>query len=498
MGFKALLSLPLATSTVKNIKKWASKPKETQQKVLESLIEGGKKTSFGKDHNFKEINSYQDFKSKVPLRTYEDLQPYINRVTQGVESVLWPGKPLYLAKTSVTTAGTKYIPITKDSIPNHIDSAKNALLSYIAETKDTSFVDGKMIFLQGSPILKKTAGINTGRLSGIVAHHVPQYLQKNRMPSWETNCIDDWEMKVSKIAEETSKHDMRLISGIPAWVQMYFEVLLKQTGKKNIKEIFPNFSLFVYGGVNFGPYRAAFKKLIGSEIASVETYPASEGFIAFQNSQKDDGLLMVLNKGIFYEFIPIDEVHNENPTRLAIWETELNQSYALVINNNAGLWGYLIGDVVKIVSLNPYKIRVVGRTKHFISAFGEHVIAEEVESTMEEVQSLFGCSVKEFHVAPQVSPEKGLPYHEWLIEFDVMPPNLDAFSNKIDSLMQSKNIYYKDLLDGNILRQVVITKIAPEGFTNFMKSRGKLGGQNKIPRLANDRSFADLLQNFKL
>jgi len=498
MGFKALLSLPLAKTTVKNIKKWAAKPQETQQKVFEELIEGGKKTAFGKDHNFKEIKSYQDFKNKVPLRTYEDLQPYINRITKGEKDVLWPGLPLYLAKTSGTTAGTKYIPITNDSIPNHIDSAKNALLSYIAETGNADFVDGKMIFLQGSPILNKTAGIDTGRLSGIVAHHVPQYLQKNRMPSWETNCIEDWETKVSKIAAETSPEDMRLISGIPAWVQMYFEILLKQTGKKTIKEIFPNFSLFVYGGVNFGPYKAAFKKLIGNQIPSVETYPASEGFIAFQNSQKDDGLLMVLNKGIFYEFIPLDEIHNENPTRLSVWQTELHQSYALVINNNAGLWGYMIGDVVKIVSTVPYKIRVVGRTKHFISAFGEHVIAEEVESTMEEVQQLFGCSVKEFHVAPQVAPANGLPYHEWLIEFNELPPNFDAFANKIDALMQKKNIYYKDLIDGKILRSVVITKIASEGFNNFMRSRGKLGGQNKIPRLANDRSFADLLQEFKL
>ena len=498
MGIKGLLSVPLAKATVKNITKWAKHPKQTQQKAFEDLIAGGKQTAFGKDHNFQSIKTYEDFKANVPIRGYEELKHYIERIKNGEANVVWPGKPIYLAKTSGTTSGTKYIPITKDSMPNHIDSAKNALLCYIAESGNSQFVDGKMIFLQGSPELKKENGIYIGRLSGIVAHHVPNYLQKNRMPSWETNCIDDWETKVNTIAKETASEDMRLISGIPSWVQMYFEVLLKQTGKNNIKEIFPNFSLFVYGGVTYQPYKALFKKLIGASIDTVETYPASEGFIAFQNAQKVDDLLMVLNKGIFYEFIPLEEVHNENPNRLAAWEVDEGKSYALVINNNAGLWGYSIGDVVKVTSTNPLKIKVAGRIKHFISAFGEHVIGEEVESAMTEAQELFGCRVKEFHVAPQVNPEIGLPYHEWFVEFEEKPANLDAFSIKLDQLMQLRNIYYKDLLDGNILRPIVVRCIQKNGFTEFMKSRGKLGGQNKIPRLANDRSFADLLEEFKI
>lgn len=496
MALKSLLGVALAKATVSNIKKWASQPEQTQKKEFNFLIQKARNTQFGKDHRFSDIKTYADFAKQVPLRSYEDLKPYIEKILQGELDVLWPGKPIYLAKTSGTTAGTKFIPITKDSISNHIDSAKNALLSYIAETGNSQFVDGKMIFLQGSPELTQKNGISIGRLSGIVAHHVPKYLQKNRMPSWEINCIEDWETKVNAIAEQTMPLDMRLISGIPAWVQMYFEILLKKSGKANIKEIFPNFSLFVYGGVNFGPYKPIFNKLIGEDIPSVETYPASEGFIAFQNSQNDDGLLVVLNKGIFYEFIPADEANNPNPSRLPIWETELNQNYALVINNSAGLWGYTIGDVVKIVSKNPFKIKVVGRTKHFISAFGEHVIAEEVESAMVHVQQLFHCSVREFHVAPQVNPGSGLPYHQWFVEFDAPPANLDAFAIKLDYFMQEKNIYYKDLIEGKVLRSAVVTPIVAEGFTKFMKKRGKLGGQNKIPRLANDRSYADVLLDF--
>ncbi|MFN4233381.1 MAG: GH3 auxin-responsive promoter family protein [Bacteroidia bacterium] len=498
MALKSFISLYYARWVVSNIQKWSKKPIETQESVLQELIEGAKNTAFGKDHHFSEIKSYEDFKKHVPVRDYEALSPYIQRIINGESDVLWKGTPIYFCKTSGTTSGTKYIPISKESISNHIDSAKNALLCYIAETGNTQFVDGKMIFLQGSPKLDKKGKIPTGRLSGIVAHHVPAYLQKNRMPSFATNCIEDWETKVEAIAKETMVEDMRLISGIPPWVQMYFEKLLELSGKKNIKELFPQFSLFVYGGVNYEPYRNRMEQLIGGKVDSIETYPASEGFIAFQNSQKEEGLLLILNKGIFYEFIPAEEYFNENPTRISLKDVELGKNYALIMNTNAGLWGYSIGDTVKFVSKNPYKIIVSGRIKHFTSAFGEHVIAEEVEYAMKNALSKFGGEIIDFHVAPQVNPpEGGLPYHEWLIEFAQKPTDMNTFAEELDKSMQQKNIYYRDLITGNILRPLKITCLKKEAFIQYMKSQGKLGGQNKTPRLANDRKMADALSMFK-
>jgi len=493
MGIKSFLAKPIAKLAVSKINKWKNQPIETQTQVFHELIAGGKNTLFGKDHHFENIKTYDDFKKQVPIRDYEALKPYIEKIIAGESDVLWKGIPIYFCKTSGTTSGTKYIPISKESIHNHIDSAKNALLSYIAETGNAQFVDGKLIFLQGSPVLDKKGKIPTGRLSGIVAHHVPGYLQKNRMPSWETNCMEDWEKKVEKVAEETVTQNMTLISGIPPWVQMYFDKLIELSGKKNIKDIFPNFSLFVYGGVNFEPYRAKMEQSMGKKIDSIETYPASEGFIAFQDSQKEKGLLLILNSGIFFEFIPADEFFNDNPTRLSLSQVELNKNYALILNTNAGLWGYSIGDTVKFVSKNPYKIIVSGRIKHFTSAFGEHVIGEEVEFALKTALDE-KTKVTEFHVAPQVNPPLNeLPYHEWLIEFEQAPENLMDFAKKIDEALQAKNVYYKDLITGKILQPLKITVLPKNAFINYMKAEGKLGGQNKVPRLANDRNIGDKL-----
>lgn len=493
LSIKPALSLSYARYCIARRKAWLKDPISTQQEILMHLIRKASSTVFGKDHQFPEIKNYKDFKKRVPIREYESLKPYIDRVVQGEKDILWKGSPIYLSKTSGTTSGAKYIPISRASMPFHIRSAKHALLSYIHETKNSKFVNGKMIFLQGSPELNKNEGIEVGRLSGIVAHHVPNYLQKNRLPSLETNLIEDWEKKVDMIVEETLKEDMRLISGIPSWVQMYFERLLAVSGKKTIKEIFPNFSLFVYGGVNYEPYRARFEAMIGESIPSIELYPASEGFIAYQDSQKEDGMLLEINSGIFYEFIPADEVHNEKPTRLSLGQVELDQNYAIVLNTNAGLWGYLIGDTVKFVSNDPYRIKVTGRTKHFTSAFGEHVIAEEVEMAIQKATKEFNVEVVEFHVAPQTDPREGLPFHQWFIEFGHAPEDLSAFAEYLDLNMRSQNPYYEDLISGSVLRPLSIAKIKSKGFIEFMKSQGKLGGQNKVPRLANDRKYADEL-----
>ena len=495
MGLKSSLSLPFAKYIVRKNNKWKNNAIETQQNLLFSLINSGKETAFGKDHNFANIANYDDWKKNVPVRDYEDLKGYVQEIIDGKEDVLWPGKPLYFCKTSGTTSGEKYIPISKESMPHHITAARDAILSYIAETKNTSIVNGKMIFLQGSPKLTKTGDILTGRLSGIVAHHIPAYLAKNRLPSFATNCIADWEAKVDAIVEETLPEKMSLISGIPPWVQMYFEKLQAKSGKL-IKDIFPKFDLFIYGGVNYEPYRKSFEKLIGKKVDGVELYPASEGFIAYQDSQKEKGMLLCVNHGIFYEFIPSDEFFNENPTRISLADVKVGVNYVIILNTNAGLWAYNIGDTIKFVSVDPYRIIVSGRIKHFTSAFGEHVIAEEVEKSLEKTIEKYTAQINEFHVSPQVSPENGLPYHEWLIEFESQPENLALFTKALDDELQNLNSYYKDLITGGILKPLQITIIPKNGFRNYMKSIGKLGGQNKVPRLANDRKIADKLKVF--
>ena len=492
MSLKPFFAKIFAKKIHKQTQKWASNPLATQQKVFLELINQAKDTKFGKDHNFAQIKTFQDFANQVPVRDYEALKSYVDEVVAGKENILWKGKPLYFAKTSGTTSGTKYIPLTRESMPYHIQAARNAILSYIHETDNANFVNGKMIFLQGSPILEEKNGIKLGRLSGIVAHFVPKYLQKNRMPSWQTNCIEDWETKVDATVEETINENMTVISGIPSWVQMYFEKL-QQKANKPVGDIFKNFNLFIYGGVNYEPYRAKFEKLIGKKVDSIELFPASEGFFAYQDSQQEQGMLLLLNSGIFYEFIKADEFFTENPKRYTIGEVALGVNYVLIISTNAGLWAYNIGDTVQFTSLKPYRVIVSGRIKHFISAFGEHVIGKEVEDALKQATQNTNVAINEFTVAPQITPNKGLPYHEWFIEFETEPNNLEEFALKIDNAMRQQNSYYNDLITGNVLRTVVITKVPKNGFQEYMKSIGKLGGQNKLPRLSNDRTIADKL-----
>ena len=495
MSIKSFFAIPFAKFATRSVYKWAKKPHKTQDKVFKNLISKAKNTAFGKDHDFKNIVTYDDFKKRVKVTDYEGLRPYVDRMVAGEEDILWQGKPFYFAKTSGTTSGAKYIPITKESMPTHIKAARNALLFYIKEKNDASFVDGKMIFLQGSPVLQDKNGVKLGRLSGIVAHYVPQYLLKNRLPSWETNCIEDWDTKVNAIVEETVNEDLSVISGIPSWVQMYFEKLIEKTGKP-ISETFPNFNFFIYGGVNFEPYKNKFESLIGKKIDYIELYPASEGFIAYQDSQTEKGMLLQLDSGIFYEFIPATEFFDENPTRISLKDVKIGVNYVIILNTTAGLWGYNIGDTVEFTSTKPYRIKVTGRIKHFISAFGEHVIGKEVEKALNDSISGTDINISEFTVAPQVNPENGLPYHEWFIEFTNEPENLEEFATKIDASMQAQNIYYFDLITGKVLRPLVVRKVKKGGFHEYMKSIGKFGGQNKIPQLSDNRKIADVLENF--
>lgn len=497
MGLKSAVLKPIAKLISAKINRDVANATDDQKSIMLHNCRTAKDTLYGRDHKLSGVSTYDQFKERVHVHDYEGLRSYIDKVIDGEKDILWPGTPKYFAKTSGTTSGTKYIPITKESLPNHFGSARNMIFHYYAQTSHGSFFDGKLMFLSGSPVLEEISGIKTGRLSGISNHVVPPWLKKNQVPSYETNCINDWETKVEKIALETIGKDLRLISGIPPWVQMYYECILDMTGKKDILEVFPNLSMYIYGGVNFEPYRNKLESLQGGKIASLETYPASEGFIAFQDTPDFRGLLLNTNYGIFFEFIPVEEYYDPNPTRIALQDVELGRQYAVILNSNAGLWGYSIGDTVEFVSLNPYRIVVSGRIKHYISAFGEHVIGKEVEQAVLKALEIAGGSIIEFTVAPQVNPEGGtLPYHEWLISFGEEPKDMNLFLQVLDTEMQKQNVYYKDLIEGKILRPLVVTRLNTNAFRDYMKSQGKLGGQNKVPRLSNDRKIAEALYAF--
>ena len=490
---KKKIALIWAKKHVKETEIYKENAVEDQEKLLLSLVKTAEKTLFGREHQFENIQNVLDFQNQVKIADYEELKPYIERVKKGQRNILWTETPEYFAKTSGTTSGAKYIPISKEGMPYQIAAAQSAIFHYINQKNNSDFVSGKMIFLQGSPELEEINGIKTGRLSGIVAHHIPNYLQKNRLPSLKTNLIEDWETKVDEIVKETEKENMTLISGIPPWLIMYFEKLIERNGKK-ITELFPNLQLIITGGVNFEPYREKMNELLGKPVDTIQTFPASEGFFAFQDDYQKEGLQLLTNHGIFYEFVPLEEYGKPDAKRLTLKDIELHKDYALILTTNSGLWAYSIGDVVRFISKKPYRIVVSGRTKHFTSAFGEHVIAFEVEEAMKATVEKFPAQITEFHLAPQVNPQEGLPYHEWFIEFEKEPENLEDFRQNLDAEMRKRNVYYDDLITGNILQVLKITRLQKNAFQDYAKSEGKLGGQNKIPRLANDRKIGDFLE----
>lgn len=499
MSIKTALVTPFAKMLSNRVQRDAVQAENDQQRLLAYLIKQGRRTAYGKANGLSKVQDYLGFQQQIPLVGYEALRPYIERINQGEKNVLWPGRPRYYAKTSGTTSGAKYIPLTKASLPNHFGTARNALFHYMASTGNYDFMDGKLMFLSGSPTLNTHHGIATGRLSGISNHLIPNWLKRSQLPSYSTNCIEEWETKLDRIVEETAQADLRLISGIPPWVHMYYERLLDYTGKKTVLEVFPNLSMFVYGGVNFEPYRASLEKLVGTCLPSVETYPASEGFLAFQDQQDNPALLLNTNAGIFFEFVPLTAIQAEKPPRLALHQVEVGVDYAIILTTNAGLWGYEIGDTIRFVSTRPYRILVTGRVKHFISAFGEHVIGKEVETALLYAAQRATVSFLEFTVAPQVNPPKGeTPYHEWYIAFEQIPSNLEEFAQVVDEHLQEQNSYYKDLRLGKVLQQLKIRSLQPMAFQAYMKSIGKLGGQNKVPRLSNNRKIANFLQQYLL
>ena len=494
MKIKSFLARPYASIIYSRVRKGMLSALADQEAVLQQLLKGLSVTAFGKEHEITKVKTYTDFKQAVPIRDYEAFIPYIDKIKDGGHNILWKGKPIYFAKTSGTTSGVKYIPISKESIPYHINGARDALLCYMAESGNTSFADGKMIFLSGSPEMERVGGIPTGRLSGIVNHFVPRYLRGNQLPSYETNCIEDWEQKLDKIVGETMKENMTLISGIPPWMQMYFDWLSERNEGKKIKELFPQLQVIVHGGVNFEPYKARLTDSLGGPVDLIETFPASEGFFAFQDQIGKEGLLLNTDAGMFFEFVPAHEISEPNPTRLSLADVKTGENYALIVSTNAGLWAYNIGDTVRFISTNPYRLLVSGRVKHFISAFGEHVIGEEVEFAILNAARDLDARITEFTIAPMIQVSEGKPYHEWFVEFETPPSDLGAFEAKVNDYLSEKNIYYNDLISGNILQTLKVRPMKKNTFIEYMKSIGKLGGQNKVPRLGNDRKIADALQ----
>jgi len=498
MKLKSTLLKPFAAKISRDVCKWGEHQCKYQEKWFKYLIKKGRLTQFGKEHQFNAIKSYQDLKDHVPIRSYESYKPYIDQILEGQKDVMWPGKPKYIVGTSGTTSGIKYIPLSKESIPFHIRSARDALFNYIHLSRNYSMLDGKMIFLTGSPVLDTIGnGLPIGRLSGIINHEIPKYIQNNKLPSYETNCIEDWDEKLEAIVEETWKADMTMISGIPPWVLMYYEKLLAKSGKAHIADMFQNLKLFIHGGVSYAPYEHKMNQLLGPGIDCLETYPSTEGFIAYQDQLDNDALILNTNAGMFFEFVPTKEIFNENPTRLQLSEVEPGVSYAIIIHNNAGLWASNIGDTITFSSCNPYRLKVTGRIKHFLSAFGEHIIAKEVEDTMKAACQKMSINIIDFTVAPQINPtDGGRAYHEWFVEFERIPNDLSKFEKCLDEELQSRNFHYKDLIKGCVISPLKVTVIMPNGFRMMMKSLGKLGGQNKIPHLMNDRTLAVKCENF--
>lgn len=496
MSIKRRIAEIWAHRRAKEIRRVHEDPVGSQLRTLKQLVARASQTQFGKNHGFTVINGPREFRARVPVRDYEAALEYFLQIRRGIPDVTWPGKPLYLAKTSGTVSGAKYIPITKDSIKYQLLGARDALMMYIVSSGNSTFLDGNMMFLSGSPVLDTNdAGMKVGRLSGIVNHFIPAYLKRNQVPTYETNCIEIWEEKIEKILSETIPRDLRLISGIPPWVQMYFERLYDRTGKMPMQQ-WPNMSVFVQGGVDFSPYAPVFKKFFEGKLDIVEVFPASEGFFAIQDTLENQGLLLNLDYGIYFEFIPVEEYGNPDATRVGIDGVELDRQYALIVSTNAGLWAYDVGDTVKFVSLNPHRIRVTGRVKHFISAFGEHVISEEVNKAMITACALTNSEVSEFTVAPMVLPGEGESYHEWFVEFDRLPSDLAAFATTLDEEMRKQNAYYNDLRTGAMLKPVVVRVLKRNATREYMRSQGKLGGQNKFPRLGNNRKIADWLTEY--
>lgn len=460
-----------------------------QDLFLKKLISQNKSTVFGLAHQFESIKNYANYTQSVSPRYYEEFQTYIEKIKKGEKNILQSGSPLYLLMTSGTTAGTKFIPISKSGIQHQINAAMKLLCFHSYHQGNADFMGFKMIFLQGSPELNYDLAIPVGRLSGVVYHHIPRFFQRNKLPTYQTNIISNWQEKVDKIVAETVGENISILGGIPPWCIQYFEKLITKSKAKNLRALFPNLSIYIYGGLDFGSYREKMKQLLGDKVACLQTFPASEGFFGIQDLPNSDEMLLLVNQGIFYEFIPIEEVEKEKPKAILIKDIILNTSYELMVTTDSGLWRYRMGDLIQFTNLAPYRIKVVGRTSQFISAFGEHVIGFEIENTMQAAIQEFQLDIEEYHVCPNVENK----HYEWYIEFNQLVVDITSLQNYLDTKLSGFNKYYAHLIDGNIINSCQIIVLSKGRFAQLRSKLGKDGGQNKVIRLSNNKKFASQL-----
>jgi hypothetical protein len=472
-------------------------PHESQQELLLSLISKAKNTEWGKKHGYESVNNYQDFINQVPLQNYESLKEDIDRIRRGEQNVLWPSEIKWFAKSSGTTTGkSKFIPVSKESLIDcHYKGGKDLLAIYHHNHPESKLILGKTLVVGGSSQLNRmNSGSYSGDLSAIIMKNFPLWVEQRRVPKLSIALMDDWERKIDKMVKTTANEDVSNISGVPSWTLVFLKRLLDYQGKQDIQEVWPNLELYMHGGVNFGPYKTQFDQLLNGTVNYYENYNASEGFFGIQDLHDSDEMLLMLDYGIFYEFIEVGELNKESPKAITLDEVKLDTNYAIVITTNAGLWRYVIGDTVKFTSLNPYRIQVTGRTKQFINAFGEELIVENAERALNKTCTLTNAIINEFTVAPAYISDKKTGKHEWLVEFDKQPEDMELFTRTLDEELKRVNSDYEAKRQNNLVLELpTVNNIEVGTFYQWMKEKKKLGGQHKIPRLSNDRSYIEEL-----
>lgn len=472
-------------------------PHDVQNEVFQGLMQRARDTEWGERYAYSNIKTFKDYRNQVPVSTYEDIAPYVDRLRQGEQNILWPTETRLFAKSSGTTnAKSKLIPVTEDSLNEcHYKGGKDMLALYLSKNPESEFLSGKTIAVAGSAQVTDDSSNLIGDLSAILMSNLPLWAHFTKSPNLSITLMDDWSKKVDLIVENTLKEDIRAISGVPSWMLVILNRVLEETGKSNIREVWPNFEWVVHGGVSFAPYVDRFKQVMGSNVNYQEVYNASEGFFAIQDASMHNDMLLMLDYGIYYEFMPISEFGKENPEVIELKDVELGKNYALIISTNAGLWRYMIGDTVVFTSLNPYRIRISGRTKSFINSVGEELIVENAEYAVQQACLKTGAVIEEYTAAPLFLNEGKFITHEWFIEFRKEPEDLTFFTEVLDNALKSKNSDYEAKRFQNmVLAYPLIHSLPKNSFLKWLQSRGKLGGQHKVPRLNNDRKIVDELK----
>ncbi len=490
--------LKLRTSVIDN---FMLNPIDTQKRVFNDLIGSAQFTEYGKKYGFEHLNSIAEFQQKVPLNNYDSLKPYIQRILEGEQNILWPSEITWFAKSSGTTSDkSKFIPVSKEALDdNHYKSGKDAVALYLSKHPDSKITSGKCLVIGGSHQLNQLSEDTFyGDLSAVMMQNMPWTGQFLRTPDLSIALMEEWEAKIEMIAQSTIHENVTFITGVPTWTIVLFKRILEITGAKNMLEVWPNLELYLHGGVSFKPYKEQFKLYIPSDkMHYIDSYNASEGFFASQDSEEEEGMLLFLNHGIFYEFIPMDEFGSENPTVLTLKGVKQNVNYAMVISTNTGLWRYVIGDTVQFTTISPFRIKITGRTTFFLNAFGEEVIVDNADDAIAEACKLTGAVVNDYSAAPVFMTGKTNGTHEWIIEFEKLPCSLDVFVTEMDTALKAINSDYEAKRYKDIALRMPIVHIMPKGgFSNWLKNKNKLGGQHKVPRLSNNRAIIEELLPF--